>query len=119
MIHMLIGAAARGLAVGAGVSAGATIAQKHLDNGSQPLWQGSVGNVGAGAHVQPLSRAAEFQPVVIENGVIHPAGSWWTYPEAVAAVTNWQQYLNGGGTVAAWLTNSAEVAALEAQIGRA
>lgn len=63
MIHMLIGAAARGLAVGAGVSAGATIAQKHLDNGSQPLWQGSVGNVGAGAHVQPLSRAAEFQPV--------------------------------------------------------
>jgi len=40
MIHMLIGAAARGLAVGAGVSAGPTIAQKHLDNGSQPLWQG-------------------------------------------------------------------------------
>jgi hypothetical protein len=34
MIHMLIGAAARGLAVGAGVSAGATIAQKHLDNGA-------------------------------------------------------------------------------------
>jgi hypothetical protein len=56
---------------------------------------------------------------VIENGVTHPAGSWWTYPEAVAAVTNWQQHLNGGGTVAAWLTNSAEVAALEVQMGRA
>jgi hypothetical protein len=119
MIHMLIGAAARGLAVGAGVSAGATIAQKHLDNGSQPLWQGSVGNVVLVLMSNRCHGRQSFSLSVIENGVARPAGSWWTYPEAVAAVTNWQQYLNGGGTVAAWLRNSAEVAALEAQIGRA
>jgi hypothetical protein len=119
MIHMLIGAAARGLAVGAGVSAGATIAQKHLDNGSQPLWQGSVGNVVLVLMSNRYHGRQSFSLSVIENGVTHPAGSWWTYPEAVAVVTNWQQYLNGGGTVAAWLRNSAEVAALEPQIGRA
>jgi len=113
MIHMLIGAAARGLAVGAGVSAGPTIAQKHLDNGSQPLWQGSVGNVVLVLMSNRYHGRQSFSLSVIDNGVTHPAGAWWTYPEAVAVVTHWQRFLTDGGTVASWLRSNAEVASLE------
>ncbi|MGO9508063.1 MAG: hypothetical protein ACLPXZ_12215 [Mycobacterium sp.] len=98
------------------MSAGATIAQRHLDNGSRPLWQGSVGNVVLVLMSNHYHGRQSFSLSVIENGVTHPAGSWWTYPEAVAAVTNWQQYLTSGGTVMAWLQNNAANAALEAEV---
>ena len=116
MIGALIGIAARRAVAGAGFGAGMTATNRVMNNRVTPLWQGAVGDTVLVLMSVHTHGRQSYALHVVHGGVSHPAGAWWTYSEALAAVTCWQQYLTSGGTVMAWLQNNAANAALEAQV---
>jgi hypothetical protein len=116
VIGALIGIAARSAVAGAGFGVGATAAHRVMDNRVAPIWQGTVGDTVLVLMSVHTHGRQSYALHVVNGGVSHPAGAFWTYPEALAAVTGWQQYLTNGGTVMAWLQNNAANAALEAEV---
>ena len=116
MIGALIGIAARSAVAGAGFGAGVTATQRVMDNRTTPIWQGAVNDTVLVLMSVHTHGRQSYALHVINGGVTHPGGAWWTYPEALATVTGWQQYLTNGGTVMAWLQNNAANAALEEQV---
>jgi hypothetical protein len=116
MIGALIGLAARSAVAGAGFGAGYNATQRVMDNRVTPMWQGTVGDTALVLMSVHTHGRQSYALHVVYGGVSHPAGAFWTYPEALAAVTGWQQYLTNGGTVMAWLQNNAANAALEAEV---
>jgi hypothetical protein len=116
MIGALIGIAARSAVAGAGFGAGYNVTQRAMDNRVAPIWQGTVGDTVLVLMSVHTHGRQSYALHVIHGGVSHPAGAFWTYPEALAAVTYWQGYLANGGTVQAWLANNTANAALEAKV---
>lgn len=107
----MIGSAVRGAAFGAGASAGARFTVQHTGPAvTTPVWQGSVGDTSLVLMSTRYHGQQSYALHVIADGKTHQAGAWWTYPEALAAVQSWTGYLQNGGTVAAWLQRSPQLA---------
>jgi len=44
-----------------------------------------------------------YQLFAVAGGAWLQVGAYWLYPERLAAIQSRQEYLHGGGTVAAWV----------------
>jgi hypothetical protein len=111
----MIGSAVRGAAFGAGAGAGSRFVAQHTGPAvTTPVWQGTVEGTTLVLMSTRYHQQVSYALHVIADGQTHPAGAWWTYPEALAAVQYWQGYLTNGGTVAAWLQRSPQLAQVTA-----
>lgn len=121
MIDVLL----RVLLVGGGAYAGAKLGERYLGGTAEtPVWTGHVGfDPGRPAiSITQVRQAGKvyYRVYVVADEQWARVAACWQYAEALAEVQSWEHYVDGGGTVMAWLTanerREQEIAALEDQL---
>lgn len=99
LVRLLVGSAVQG----AGFGAGAEWASR-LVRGNPPkqIWTGTVRDVTFMVMGQQVGRRIRYDLHAVGGGQNVCAGSFWEYPEVVAAVQTWEQFVLDGGTVQSW-----------------
>ena len=103
MINMIINAAIRGATAGA---AATWVNQKMQPARTTPIWTDEIGNVTLTLARLTQGSRTSYQLFAISDGGWQQVGTYWLYPEALAAIQSLQEYLRGGGTVEAWVRQS-------------
>jgi len=105
MMDVSLGAAVRGAMLGGAVGAAGTWVDRKMAPTRQiPVWTGAVGDT-ALTLIQVVSGTYQYyQLFTVMPGESHSVGTYWQYPDALAAVAQGTQYLQQGGTVRQWLT---------------
>jgi hypothetical protein len=104
LLDALLDSAVRGAGFGAGYN---WADQKMNPEPVRPIWNGTIGNVTFIVSAQRIRGAIRYDLDIIADGRTDRAGSWYEYPQVVAAMQQWQTFLNNGGKVADWRRRNA------------
>jgi hypothetical protein len=72
----------------------------------KPVWSGDVNGTTLAIMANEALGHTSYELYVLADGVWMLAGRYRLYPEIMAAVQVWEAYLQGGGTVRAWLEHN-------------
>ena len=100
---MIINAAIRGATAGA---AATWVNQKMQPTRTVPVWTDQIGKVTLTLVQVTHGTRTYYQLFAISAGAWLQVGIYGLYPEALAGVQSWQEYLRSGGTVEAWVRQS-------------
>jgi hypothetical protein len=102
---MLLGTAVRGAVIGGSASGAATFVNRQMQpTRSVPIWQGTMGDTTL-ALMQTIfhDRYVTYELHAITGGTSQFVGWYYIYPQALAAIQQWQGFLGAGGTIQSWL----------------
>jgi hypothetical protein len=100
MFDEMVDAALMGAAVGA---ASTWVSRQMQPDSSRPVWQGELNGVVLTVVETNHHGYLGYAVSVIADGRCWSLGRFPTYPQCVAVVQQWDEYLQHGGTVRAWL----------------
>jgi hypothetical protein len=103
LINMIFNAAIRGATAGA---AATWVNQKMQPARTTPIWTDQIGTVTLTLLQATHGTRTCYQLCAISAGAWLQVGMYGLYPEALAGVQSWQEYLRRGGTVEAWVRQS-------------
>jgi hypothetical protein len=103
LIKTILNAAIRGAAAGA---VAMWVNQKMQRARTAPVWNGQIGTVTLTLVQVTRGTRIDYQLFAISDGGWQQVAAFSLYPEALAGIQSWQEYLRGGGTVEAWVRHS-------------
>jgi hypothetical protein len=106
-MYGLLASLLQGAAFGGSASAtGTWVNRKMAPPTNAPIWTGTIGEATLTLLKQTVQGRAWYELYLVTPGRWTPLGSYAIYPEALASVQAWKSYLEGGGTLHAWLTHT-------------
>jgi hypothetical protein len=100
MIEKLLGEAVDAAIFGGVVTA---VNHKMSPTPAAPMWTGAVGSTAMTLMRQTRGRSTWHELWVVECGrAAVQVGRYSAYPDALAGIGQWGEYLHSGGSIAAW-----------------